>query len=641
MLVIGDGGGVPRTLEMSVHNVGFMVDRMGKDCGPLQFLRELTQNSVQGILRTPGARGEVIWDVDWEQYDELGVRKLCVIDTGVGMTGSEMVRYVNKLSSSVHEQSASGNYGVGAKIAAATRNHAGMVYFSWVDGEGWMVHLWRDPETGQYGLKQFKLPDGSYAHYVRIDDSRKPRQIKDHGTMVVLLGTEPDADTMQAPPGAPSPSRWVARFLNTRYFRFPDGVTVRAREGCDRPRSDQNVNLLRRVIGQEEYLKAHSECSGVVPVSGGRLRWWIMKNEKALSQNTGSLASSGHAAALFQDELYEMVTGVAGIARLQQFGVIYGHQRVVLYAEPHADTPHSGGQNGDGAVVPNTARTHLLLGGEPLPWSEWAAEFRENMPEEIARMMEEIASGSGATDHKRAIMDRLRQIRDLLKLSRYRRCRVGVVRVKEIGEEMVEEVEGPEETDTERTNRSPLPGAPEPGSARTGGGATRTERFFRSFVADGTITAEEILDEMDPEVRWVSAADGTRTPPDMEDRAAKYVHGANVILVNADFRGFTDMIGRWRARFPHAPGAGPLVEGTVREWFEQALIETVLGVRSLAGSQRWSVEDIGSALSEEALTAAVMQRYHVDAACKRVLARKLGPPHEVPREGAGKVAQGV
>ena len=628
MVVMGDGGGVTRTLEMTVHNVGFMVDRIGQDCGALQFLRELTQNSVQGILRTAEGRGEVIWDVDWEQYDATGVRKLCVIDTGVGMTGPEMARYVNKLSSSVHEQSASGNYGVGAKIAGATRNHAGMVYLSWVGGEGWMVHLWRDPQTGQYGLKQFELEDGSYAHYVRIDDSRKPRQIKDHGTMVVLLGNEPDADTMQAPPGAASPSRWMARSLNTRYFRYPDGVIVRAREGWDRPRSDKNVNVLRRVTGQGEYLEAHSECSGVVPVSGGLMRWWILKQEKALSQNTGSLASSGHAAALYQDELYEMVTGVAGIARLQQFGVIFGHQRVVLYAEPDA---------GQGGVVPNTARTHLLLGGEPLPWSKWAAEFRENMPEEIARMMEEIASGSGAADHKRAIMDRLRQIRDLLKPSRYRRCRLGVVKVKEIGEEMVEEVGGPEETETEHTPRPPLPGEPEAGVARPGGGATRTERFFRSFVADGTITAEEILDEMDPDVRWVSAPDGTRTPPDMEDRAAKYVHGANLILINADFRGFGDMIGRWRARYPDSPGAGPLVEATVREWFEQALVETVLGVRSLAGSQRWSVEDVGNALSEEALTAAVMQRYHVDVACKRAL-RKLGAPHEAPREGAGRVA---
>ena len=627
MVVMGDGGGVPRTLEMTVHNVGFMVDRVGRDCGPLQFLRELTQNSVQGILRTPERRGEVIWDVDWEQYDETGVRKLCVTDTGVGMTGPEMVLYVNKLSSSVHEQSASGNFGVGAKIAAATRNHAGMVYLSWVDGKGSMVHLWRDPQTGQYGLKQFERSDGTYAHYVEVEDALKPAQIGEHGTMVVLLGNEPDADTMQAPPGSPRPSRWVARFLNTRYFRFPDGVIVRAREGWDRPRSDQSVNVLRRVLGQEEYLEAHSECSGVVPVSGGRVRWWVLKKEKALTQNTGSLASSGHAAALYQDELYEMVTGVAGIARLQQFGVVFGHQRVVLYAEPDA---------GQGGVVPNTARTHLLIGGEPLPWSEWAAEFRAKMPEEIGRMMEEIAAGSQSADHKKAIKERLRQIRDLLRISRYRRRRKGVVTVREVEEEVVEEVEGP--VKTERSPRPPLPGTPEPGTPRPGGGATRTERYFRSLVADVGVTVEEVLDETDPDVRWVSADDGTRTPPDMEDRAAKYVPEGDLILINADFRGFADMVGRWQSRYAGTPGAGPLAEATVREWYEQALLETVLGVRSLAGSQRWSVEDVGRALSEEALTAAVMQRYHVDAACKRVLNGKFRKPPEEPGEDAEKVA---
>ncbi len=124
----------------------------------------------------------------------------------------------------------------------------------------------------------------------------------------------------------------------------------------------------------------------------------------------------------------------------------------------------------------------------------------------------------------------------------------------------------------------------------------------------------------------------------MEDRAAKYVPEGNLILINADFRGFTDMVGRWRGRYPATPGAGPVVEDTVREWFEQALLETVLGVRSLAASQRWSVEDVGRALSEEALTAAVMQRYHVDAACKRLLPRRLGARPDASREGAERVA---
>lgn len=42
-----------QTLEMKVANTGFIVDRLGRDCAPLQYLRELTQNSIEAILDTP------------------------------------------------------------------------------------------------------------------------------------------------------------------------------------------------------------------------------------------------------------------------------------------------------------------------------------------------------------------------------------------------------------------------------------------------------------------------------------------------------------------------------------------------------------------------------------------------------------
>lgn len=61
--------------------------RLGRDCAPLQYLRELTQNSIEAILDTPEKTGEIIWDVDWNQYDLTGQFKLAVIDTGIGMTG--------------------------------------------------------------------------------------------------------------------------------------------------------------------------------------------------------------------------------------------------------------------------------------------------------------------------------------------------------------------------------------------------------------------------------------------------------------------------------------------------------------------------------------------------------------------------
>src|SRR4051794_16494292 len=87
-----------KTLPLKVANIGFMLDRLGKDCAPLQFVRELTQNAIEAILRAPEKRGEIVWDVDWITYELDGVYKLCIIDNGDGMTGEELLRYINHLS---------------------------------------------------------------------------------------------------------------------------------------------------------------------------------------------------------------------------------------------------------------------------------------------------------------------------------------------------------------------------------------------------------------------------------------------------------------------------------------------------------------------------------------------------------------
>ena len=51
---------IERTLPMTVANTGFMVDRLGQDCSPLQFLRELTQNAIEVVRALPGGRGDVV-----------------------------------------------------------------------------------------------------------------------------------------------------------------------------------------------------------------------------------------------------------------------------------------------------------------------------------------------------------------------------------------------------------------------------------------------------------------------------------------------------------------------------------------------------------------------------------------------------
>jgi len=521
------------------------------------------------------------------------------------MAGQEMVRFINQLSSSSSEQSMSGNYGVGAKITAATRNHYGVVYCSWKNGEGAMIRLLRDPTTGQYGLKQWERADGTFDHYVPIEDEVKPSQIGGHGTKVVLLGNTPDEDTMRPPEGAQSPSRWISKYLNGRYFRFPNGIVVRAREGWEYPRNDKDRNYLRRLTGQQHYLNEHAECSGRIELKNATTHWWILKDEPAVGSNSGFVESAGHMAALYQDELYELATARAGMARLQQFGVTFGYRWVVIYVEPLDDvrTP----------ITTNTSRTALLVGNEILPWAEWALEFREKMPQEVADHVERHSGASASTDHSKSIRDRLKDLLDLYQISRYK---PGDPAKIFLDEDRVIRV-GPS-TDPISTNSSKQRSSSDHANRhreRDGG----IGNVYSLFEKKGGTPGIETTSDPFPQVRWVTLEDGSREFGAIEDRAAKYLDEQNLLLLNGDFRVFTDMMTRFGKEFGGVAGAEETIKDVVRSWFEQALVETVMGVHALRRSKEWDTDQIAHALSQEALTAAVMQRYHIFNAVKRHL----------------------
>jgi hypothetical protein len=122
-------------------------------------------------------------------------------------------------------------------------------------------------------------------------------------------------------------------------------------------------------------------------------------------------ASTGHAAALFDDELYDVLPQTrGGYGRLQDFGIRFGYERVVLHLEPHVEA---------GRLEANTARTVLLLDHERLPWSRWGEEFAAAMPDEMRRLQERAASADG-TPRREAIRNRVSSILPLYQLSRYR-----------------------------------------------------------------------------------------------------------------------------------------------------------------------------------------------------------------------------
>ena len=223
----------------------------------------------------------------------------------------------------------------------------------------------------------------------------------------------------------------------------------------------------------------------------------------------------------------------------------------------------------------------------------------------------------------KSIKDRLKGVMDLYRVSRYRPVPQGVY------------LSDPDSV----TKVSTVPGS---GSRSKGGGGkgssvgssskgkrdSEVGNVYHLFEKkDGGSPAERSQTDPFPIVKWVSRKDDTRAEGDMDDKAAKYISNQNTLLVNADFRVFVDMINRLAKLKGIAPGGvdiRPIVTDVVHAWFEQALIETVIGIQQLKGSKEWGPSEVERALSEEALTSAVMQRYHVFNSCKRELGAKLG-----------------
>jgi hypothetical protein len=129
---------------------------------------------------------------------------------------------------------------------------------------------------------------------------------------------------------------------------------------------------------------------------------------------------------------------------------------------------------------------------------------------------------------------------------------------------------------------------------------------YSLFLADDGRTAEATDGFSYPVVRWVREEDGTRARGDLQDRAARYLQETNELVINEDFRIFRQMMATLTSEYSQDGGNEHVVSTTVKtvvkEWFEQILVEVVLGAVALGQERRyWDADHKDSLLDEEAL----------------------------------------
>jgi hypothetical protein len=618
------------TRAMQVANIAFLLDRLAADTPPNQQIRELTENAIEAIERRQKAgdpsEGIVRWDVDWDNLKRTSEYKLSIVDNGDGMTSQQMLEYLNALAvqGANQTQGISQNFGVGAKITALHRNSHGLVYQSWHDGKGSMVKLHRDDKAGVYGLASFELADGP-DWTPRIRDAFKPSIIKLNGTKVTLLGTSEESNTCFPPEDMGGGMNWLITYLTGRYFRVPENIKIQVRVltknesewPSDEPPSAEKTFNFQTVNGSKALFDQYAEAKGTIPLTTADAHWWVFadprEDSKKMSTRGGRTCKVG---VVFQDEVYVHLTPPAARRILAGFGIVFGADHVVIYIEPKKTLD----------IRADTARSRLIINGEDVQeanWFEkWGAEFKEKMPSEIKAKIDEIMAKTERDPDGKArerILERLQRIRELLRPTRYRRDSAGPLRA--IGD-------APGGADLAGdTQRSP--------SGGTGGGK-RGGRSSDDYLADlvesgGEPASAVVVSTREPTVKWISRADSTREGGELEDLAAEIVGDTltgELIKANRDFRGYRDLLGFFAKEFN--PGGDPAIARKivdyVEEWLEFQLVEAIMTTRNLVNGRTWTPEDIGRALSAQALTTVMMARFHIIERVKRSLASDLSRP---------------
>lgn len=416
-----------KIVPMVASGIQHLVRRTYAEGGARQWVRETYVNAVEaGATR-------VEYGVEWQAVEKRGVYRRTIVDDGQGMTAEQLRAYFNTFGSGgkaiggAHE-----NFGVGSKTSLLPWNPAGVVVVSWVKGEAAMIWLERG-EDGEYGLRVFEagttddrtleevvtpFHDRAYGcHWAKV----KPEWLGEHGTVIVLLGADDKADTIEGDPERDERDlKGIASYPNRRVWEIPAGVQVtveemRSNDRATWPRSEAEAHgpipitgpdrrsNRRTINGARHYVEYPSQTfkrgelahHGTLTLEDKtKAHWFLWKGDRP--QVAGYAAEAGFVAALYRNELYDVVSH---LAVYRSFGItdaaVRARVTIVLEPPPYDEATKVG-------VYPRTDRNALLLragdAGGALPLHNWAAEFADRMPEPIVVALRESRGGGGTVE---------------------------------------------------------------------------------------------------------------------------------------------------------------------------------------------------------------------------------------------------
>ncbi len=320
---------------LHVADEAFLVASTIERCPKTMMIRELFKNAEEAAIQAPlGDRR-----IEIRLKEIQGISKLCLWNTGPGMTSSELHRICDLAASIGKEKGLDENFGMGAKVASLPSNRVGLRYRSCKNGSVSEVILCE--RDGVYGRLR-RRSETETAEEV-FDITRAAREegydLTTDWTEVVLFGNAADQDTVRDPyDGNPTVARqWLADYLYHRFFRLSEGLVVKFHPGThklDGPRIFRTIPDRAFPLGQHESVSTHD---------GIKIHYFFDPPLASTSHNksvSGAITTDVSVCSLiYKSEMYDLRRGRQWSLDAPIFGVAFGPKHISIHIELPDDYP--------------------------------------------------------------------------------------------------------------------------------------------------------------------------------------------------------------------------------------------------------------------------------------------------------------
>jgi hypothetical protein len=244
----------PNVTALRVADEDFLVASMIERCPKTMMIRELVMNAIEAAINAPAAEQAIELMPKWIG----GVEKLCIWNSGPGMSSEELHRICDLAASIGKDKGLDDNFGMGAKVASLPSNRYGLRYRSCKGGLVSEVILCQRDNV--YGRLRRMSEAGSLEEVFDVTAAclSEGYDLSRDWTEVVLFGNRADQNTLRDPyeQNPAMNGQWLADYLYHRFYRLPPGLVVRFKPGAHKLDGTRTF----RTIPERAYPLGKSEC---------------------------------------------------------------------------------------------------------------------------------------------------------------------------------------------------------------------------------------------------------------------------------------------------------------------------------------------------------------------------------------------